>query len=127
MVSTVSTPDQSQVGVKSAVAENLLTPRFYTTDFEKAACLDLSAEEAGLKAMLAEMKADYNRHHFVRNEDFKAHLGAYPGRRTPSVCRLSRKILCVRIFRLFIVQGAVAQAERTQPPPGRDFFIDGAR
>ena len=71
MVSTVSTPDQSQVGVKSAVAENLLTPRFYTTDFEKAACLDLSAEEAGLKAMLAEMKADYNRHHFVRNEDFK--------------------------------------------------------
>lgn len=66
MVSTVS-PSPS---VKTAVEENLLTPRFYTTDFDKAAQMDLSAGEADLQAMVAEMRADYNRYHFVRNEAF---------------------------------------------------------
>ena len=57
--------------IKTVVDENLLTPRFYTTDFEKAAEMDLSAGEENLLAMLDEMRADYNRHHFVRNDDFK--------------------------------------------------------
>lgn len=67
MVSTVS---QSS-SVKTTVEENLLSPRFYTTDFEKAATMDLSPGEADLQAMLEEMRADYNRYHFVRNEDFE--------------------------------------------------------
>ncbi len=67
MVSTVS-PSPS---VKTAVEENLLTPRFYTTDFEKAAAMDLSQGEEDLQAMLDEMRADYNRYHFVRNEAFE--------------------------------------------------------
>jgi magnesium-protoporphyrin IX monomethyl ester (oxidative) cyclase len=67
MVSTVP----NSPSVKTAVEENLLTPRFYTTDFEKAAQMDLSEGEADLKAMVAEMRADYNRYHFVRNEDFE--------------------------------------------------------
>ncbi len=68
MVSTASVPST----VKTAVEENLLTPRFYTTDFDKAAAMDLSAGQEDLEAMLTEMRADYNRYHFVRNEDFKA-------------------------------------------------------
>ncbi|BCL35530.1 magnesium-protoporphyrin IX monomethyl ester (oxidative) cyclase [Nostoc sp. MS1] len=56
---------------KTPSKETILTPRFYTTDFEKAANLDLSAQEAQLQAMLAEMRADYNRHHFVRDETFE--------------------------------------------------------
>jgi magnesium-protoporphyrin IX monomethyl ester (oxidative) cyclase len=67
MVSTVA----NSPSVKTAVEENLLTPRFYTTDFEKAATMDLSQGEEDLQAMLAEMRADYNRYHFVRNEDFQ--------------------------------------------------------
>ncbi|MEA5515704.1 magnesium-protoporphyrin IX monomethyl ester (oxidative) cyclase [Nodularia sp. UHCC 0506] len=51
--------------------ETVLTPRFYTTDFETAGNLDLSAQETELQAMLAEMRADYNRHHFVRDEAFE--------------------------------------------------------
>jgi len=54
-----------------AVKETILTPRFYTTDFETAAQLDLSQQETELQAMLDEMKADYNRHHFVRDDEFK--------------------------------------------------------
>lgn len=71
MVNTLPAPEQLQAGKKAAIKENLLTPRFYTTDFDTAAKLDLSAQETELQAMLAEMRADYNRHHFVRNEEFE--------------------------------------------------------
>ncbi|HEY9853799.1 MAG TPA: magnesium-protoporphyrin IX monomethyl ester (oxidative) cyclase [Leptolyngbyaceae cyanobacterium] len=57
-------------GKVKGIKENILTPRFYTTDFETAAKLDLSAQQEELEAMLAEMRADYNRHHFVRDEAF---------------------------------------------------------
>lgn len=68
MVSTLSKPEASK---KKAVDETILTPRFYTTDFEAMAKMDLSAQEAELQAMLEEMRADYNRHHFVRDEAFE--------------------------------------------------------
>lgn len=70
MVQTAPQPSSPSV-VKQDVQENILTPRFYITDFEKAAELDLSAQEDGLQAMLAEMKADYNRFHFVRDDAFE--------------------------------------------------------
>ncbi|MBE9000454.1 magnesium-protoporphyrin IX monomethyl ester (oxidative) cyclase [Nostoc sp. LEGE 12447] len=65
MVNTLPKPE-----IKTPSKETVLTPRFYTTDFETAANLDLSAQETELKAMLAEMRTDYNRHHFVRDEVF---------------------------------------------------------
>ncbi|NEO26936.1 MAG: magnesium-protoporphyrin IX monomethyl ester (oxidative) cyclase [Kamptonema sp. SIO4C4] len=61
----------SQPQVKTAMKETLLTPRFYTTDFDAMAEMDLSSQRAELEAMVAEMKADYNRHHFVRTESFE--------------------------------------------------------
>ncbi|MFY8149501.1 MAG: magnesium-protoporphyrin IX monomethyl ester (oxidative) cyclase [Prochlorococcaceae cyanobacterium] len=51
--------------------ENLLTPRFYTTEIEKAARTDLERERIAFEAMLQEMETDYNREHFDR----KAPLG----------------------------------------------------
>jgi magnesium-protoporphyrin IX monomethyl ester (oxidative) cyclase len=51
--------------------ETLLTPRFYTTDFDAMAKMDLSSQQAELEAMVAEMRADYNCHHFVRTEAFE--------------------------------------------------------
>jgi magnesium-protoporphyrin IX monomethyl ester (oxidative) cyclase len=67
MTTTVS---QSAIK-KTATEETLLTPRFYTTDFEAIAQMDISSQEEELKAMIAEMRADYNRDHFLRDEDFK--------------------------------------------------------
>ncbi|MEH2166359.1 MAG: magnesium-protoporphyrin IX monomethyl ester (oxidative) cyclase [Nostoc sp.] len=64
--------------IKTPSKETVLTPRFYTTDFETAAKLDLSAQETELQAMLTEMRTDYNRHHFVRDEAFEQsweHIG----------------------------------------------------
>ena len=63
-------------GVKQAASESVLTPRFYTTDFEMMDNLlnpaknpNLNMEE--MKALLNEFKTDYNQCHFVRNKTFK--------------------------------------------------------
>jgi magnesium-protoporphyrin IX monomethyl ester (oxidative) cyclase len=46
--------------------EDLLTPRFYTTEIARAARTDLDAQRPAFDAMLCEMEADYNRDHFDR-------------------------------------------------------------
>ena len=73
MVSTLPKPEIEELkpGIKAPSKETLLTPRFYTTDFEAVANMDISAQESELQAALEEMRADYNRHHFVRDEEFK--------------------------------------------------------
>ena len=60
-----------QPSVKKTTEETLFSPRFYTTDFDAIAKMDISSQEEELKAMIAEMKTDYNRYHFVRDEEFK--------------------------------------------------------
>jgi magnesium-protoporphyrin IX monomethyl ester (oxidative) cyclase len=72
MVTTVKKPefDELRPGVKTPAKETILTPRFYTTDFEEMAKMDISPNEEELQAILEEFRHDYNRHHFVRNEDF---------------------------------------------------------
>eukprot|EP00775_Hariotina_reticulata_P003879 gene3879-4134_t len=64
-------------GVKVAADETILTPRFYTTDFDEMEQLfsqqinpHLDMDE--LESMCTEFKNDYNQRHFVRNETFKA-------------------------------------------------------
>lgn len=73
MVTSLQTPGPEVLrpGIKTPVQETLLTPRFYTTDFEAIANLDLSSQESEFKAVLAELRADYNRHHFVRDAEFE--------------------------------------------------------
>ncbi|WP_019499815.1 magnesium-protoporphyrin IX monomethyl ester (oxidative) cyclase [Pseudanabaena sp. PCC 6802] len=73
MVSSVTKSDTAELpaGIKEPVQETLLTPRFYTTDFDAVAQMDLSAQREELDAVLAELRTDYNRYHFVRDEEFK--------------------------------------------------------
>ncbi|MBD2483734.1 magnesium-protoporphyrin IX monomethyl ester (oxidative) cyclase [Planktothrix sp. FACHB-1365] len=73
MVNTVQNPGTQELrpGIKNPVQETLLTPRFYTTDFDAMANLDLSAYEEEFSAVLEELRSDYNRHHFVRDEEFE--------------------------------------------------------
>jgi magnesium-protoporphyrin IX monomethyl ester (oxidative) cyclase len=68
MVSSIHTPESA---IKTPVRETLLTPRFYTTNFDAVAQMNLSGQQKELEAVVAELRADYNRHHFVRNEEFK--------------------------------------------------------
>jgi len=46
--------------------EDLLTPRFYTTEINKAARTNLKPKQRYFEAMLQEMAADHNRDHFDR-------------------------------------------------------------
>uniref|UniRef100_A0A1Z1MSS8 Magnesium-protoporphyrin IX monomethyl ester [oxidative] cyclase n=1 Tax=Dictyomenia sonderi TaxID=2007178 RepID=A0A1Z1MSS8_9FLOR len=52
------------------ITETLLTPRFYTTDFEEMAKLDISLNTEEFEALLQEFRADYNKKHFIRDEEF---------------------------------------------------------
>lgn len=73
MVTTLPAPqaDTLRPGIKAPVQETLLTPRFYTTDFDAIANMDLSGWETELEAVVAELRSDYNRHHFIRDEEFE--------------------------------------------------------
>ncbi|BAZ51042.1 magnesium-protoporphyrin IX monomethyl ester (oxidative) cyclase [Nostoc ellipsosporum NOK] len=83
MIKSLETPEPQLLkpGVKAPVQETLLTPRFYTTDFEAVANLDISANETELRAVIEELRADYNRHHFVRDEEFKQNWDHITGER----------------------------------------------
>ncbi len=72
MVSSAEKPvfEEIRPGIKVPAKETILTPRFYTTDFEAMAKMDISVNEAELQAILEEFRADYNRHHFVRDQEF---------------------------------------------------------
>ncbi len=64
----IGTPEAP--AIKDPVKDTILTPRFYTTDFDAMAAMDLRPNEAELEAICEEFRKDYNRHHFVRNDEF---------------------------------------------------------
>ncbi len=72
MVDSLKKPqfEELRPGIKTPAKETILTPRFYTTDFEEMANMDISINEDELQAILEEFRVDYNRHHFVRKEEF---------------------------------------------------------
>ena len=70
--STVDSKQKNSVNKgKQPAKETILTPRFYTTDFDEMAKMDLSINEQELEAICEEFRKDYNRHHFVRNSEFE--------------------------------------------------------
>ncbi|CAH9079271.1 unnamed protein product [Cuscuta epithymum] len=74
-MSSTATSAKKAAG-KQAIKESLLTPRFYTTDFEEMERLFNTEINKNLKedefvSLLQEFKTDYNQTHFVRNKEFK--------------------------------------------------------
>uniref|UniRef100_A0A0B5VUS6 Probable magnesium-protoporphyrin IX monomethyl ester [oxidative] cyclase n=1 Tax=Vertebrata lanosa TaxID=1261582 RepID=A0A0B5VUS6_9FLOR len=61
---------QTTMNSSKKIEETLLTPRFYTTDFEEMAGLDISLNTEEFEALLQEFRYDYNKKHFIRDEDF---------------------------------------------------------
>ncbi|MGR3564419.1 MAG: magnesium-protoporphyrin IX monomethyl ester (oxidative) cyclase [Heliomarina sp.] len=53
-----------------AMQNTLLTPRFYTTDFDEMDGIDVSPVRADWDALIDEMKSDPNKGHFKKNEDW---------------------------------------------------------
>lgn len=57
--------------MRMAQADTVLSPRFYTTDFEELDRIDVSSVRDEWDPLLAEMRADPNKGHFVRNENWQ--------------------------------------------------------
>jgi magnesium-protoporphyrin IX monomethyl ester (oxidative) cyclase len=72
MVNTPTKPAIRELPANAKVPakETLLTPRFYTTDFDEMGKMDLSVNEDELRALVAELRIDYNQKHFVRDAQF---------------------------------------------------------
>jgi magnesium-protoporphyrin IX monomethyl ester (oxidative) cyclase len=52
------------------IKETLLTPRFYTTNFQEICQLDISSNKDEIEAIIEEFRIDYNRDHFIRDKEF---------------------------------------------------------
>ena len=68
MVNSIA--NKAAVSTKAPSAETLLTPRFYTTDFEEMANIDVSSNLEEIEAINEEFRVDYNQHHFIRDKEF---------------------------------------------------------
>jgi magnesium-protoporphyrin IX monomethyl ester (oxidative) cyclase len=61
-----------------AQENTVLSPRFYTTDFEAMDRLDVSGVRAEWDGLIAEMKSDPNKGHFVRDGEWDADIARLP-------------------------------------------------
>jgi magnesium-protoporphyrin IX monomethyl ester (oxidative) cyclase len=55
---------------RNITKETLLTPRFYTTDFQEMSLLDITSNRSEIEAIIEEFRIDYNRDHFIRDKEF---------------------------------------------------------
>jgi magnesium-protoporphyrin IX monomethyl ester (oxidative) cyclase len=62
--------DTPNATTEMAVETTLLSPRFYTTDFDEMDRLDVSKVRAEWDVLIAEMKSDPNKTHFKKTEDW---------------------------------------------------------
>jgi magnesium-protoporphyrin IX monomethyl ester (oxidative) cyclase len=63
---------------RQAHESTILSPRFYTTNFDEIDSMDVSSVRAEWDSLIAEMKSDPNNGHFVRNDEFNVDLSKLP-------------------------------------------------
>ncbi|WP_218082872.1 magnesium-protoporphyrin IX monomethyl ester (oxidative) cyclase [Anthocerotibacter panamensis] len=118
MVDTVDTTTR----FKAPVKETLLTPRFYTTDFEELAHLDLSLVAEDYEALMREFRTDYNRHHFERTREYPGGAEALTGSmREQFISFLERS--CVSEFSGFILYKEIARRIKSRNPALAEGFL----
>ena len=60
----------STAATESAMSNTLLTPRFYTTDFDELDAIDVSPVREDWDKLISQMVSDPNKGHFRKNEDW---------------------------------------------------------
>ena len=63
-------PMTSEKATEVAMQNTLLTPRFYTTDFEEMDAIDVTPVRAEWDVLIEQMKSDPNKGHFKKNDDW---------------------------------------------------------
>jgi magnesium-protoporphyrin IX monomethyl ester (oxidative) cyclase len=66
----IATNSKKIIDTKAPTKETLLTPRFYTTNFQEISELDISSNQAEIECIVEEFRRDYNRDHFIRDKEF---------------------------------------------------------
>ena len=61
-----------------AMEETILSPRFYTTDCEAMDRLDIEPVRGEWNALMADLRADLNKGHFTRSDEFKVDMSLIP-------------------------------------------------
>jgi magnesium-protoporphyrin IX monomethyl ester (oxidative) cyclase len=78
MMSTLTAePAAPNTQTKLAQTNTVLSPRFYTTDFDALEKIDVSSVRGEWDKLIAEFKADPNKGHFLRPESFEVDVTAY--------------------------------------------------
>ena len=62
--------NSNHLQTKKTIKETLLAPRFYTTDFNEISGYDISSNFEEIEAIVNEFRNDYNKKHFIRDEEF---------------------------------------------------------
>jgi len=70
--------DARNEATQQAQADTLLSPRFYTTDFDAMDRIDVEPIRADFDALIAEFRQDANRGHFERAADFDDEIKLLP-------------------------------------------------
>ncbi|HET7773616.1 MAG TPA: magnesium-protoporphyrin IX monomethyl ester (oxidative) cyclase, partial [Burkholderiaceae bacterium] len=77
-MSPVTEITSSEQATAKALNETLLTPRFYTTDYDAMNRLNVEPVRAEWDAMMAEYEGDNNHDHFQRTENFRDEIKTLP-------------------------------------------------
>ena len=124
MVDSLKKPtfEELRPGIKVPAKETILTPRFYTTDFDEMTAMDISPNEDELRAILEEFRADYNRHHFVRDTEFEQSWDHIDGdKRRVFVEFLERS--CTAEFSGFLLYKELARKLKDKSPLLAECFL----
>ena len=70
LASLIDSVENTDDAMAKATRSTMLTPRFYTTDFDAMDRLDVSSVRAEWDAMMAEYEGDNNHDHFQRDAAF---------------------------------------------------------
>lgn len=74
-MTNISAPGALNATTQMAMTETVLSPRFYTTDFDAMERIDIAPVRAEWDEMMAEFRRDSNHDHFTRPPEFEFDLG----------------------------------------------------
>lgn len=107
--------EENIVKTKTPASESLLTPRFYTTDFEAMSKLNIESNKVELEAIIEEFRTDYNQHHFIRDQEFNQSW-AHFDKRTKSLIIEFLERSCTAEFSGFLLYKELSRNLKTKNP-----------